>query len=433
MEPTSPHAEIKAAYRALQKRCHPDVVAASSSSASGDGGTPSAHDMAVVLNEVYALLSDPAARRAYDREHAARSEFQGYTGRPLYSSWRGGEGETRAVFVDEVACVGCLKCALHAGRTFAIESAHGRARVVAQWADEEDRIVDAINTCPVDCISIVERSDLAALEYLMSKQPRRRVRVSESSGAGSPNIFAEVRKFKARFEQMEHKSATRQYEESEAARQSRTSVVQTIISMSNWWYWRPFRAPAGAAAAAVPAPLRLLPPPRPSSSPSSSSDPVTERLKEAAARRKAGGSTAAAAEDARRRDEYWTPQLNLPSTASFPAPGAQSAAAAAAAQKESRTRRSTGVARSVRRRSIDLTAPLLVGIVAAGITGYNREEMAAGGGGIEDHFGGAAALGVVNSFELQVVLAGVTWFVIAAAVAGFLQLLGRRNEEEFME
>ena len=62
-----------------------------------------------------------------------------------------------------------------------------------------------------------------------------------------------------------------------------------------------------------------------------------------------------------------------------------------------------------------------------GITGYNREEMV-GSSVIEDHIGGAAALGAVNSFELQVVLAGVTWFVIGAAVAGFIQVLGRRNE-----
>jgi ferredoxin len=107
---------------------------------------------------VYVLLSDPAARLAYDQEQARRSEFAGYTGRPLYSSWLGPESERRAVFVDEVRCVGCLKCALHASRTFAIESVYGRARAVAQWADDEDRIVDAINTCPVDCISYVIHS-----------------------------------------------------------------------------------------------------------------------------------------------------------------------------------------------------------------------------------------------------------------------------------
>jgi ferredoxin len=144
VERSSPQSEIKAAYRSLQKRCHPDVA-----------GAAAGHDMAVVLNEVYALLSDPAARLAYDHERARRSEFAGYTGRPLYSSWLGPDAERRAVFVDEVRCVGCLKCALHAPRTFAVESVYGRARVVAQWADDEDRVADAISTCPVDCISYV--------------------------------------------------------------------------------------------------------------------------------------------------------------------------------------------------------------------------------------------------------------------------------------
>jgi hypothetical protein len=59
---------------------------------------------------------------------------------------------------------------------------------------------------------MVERSDLAALEFLMSKQPRGRVRVSEGNtvGARASNIFAEVDKFQKRFQDMKQKSATRE-------------------------------------------------------------------------------------------------------------------------------------------------------------------------------------------------------------------------------
>lgn len=71
----------------------------------------------------------------------------------MYSVWLGSENEKRAVFVDEVKCVGCLKCALFAEKTFAVESVYGRARAVAQWADPEDKIQAAMETCPVDCIS----------------------------------------------------------------------------------------------------------------------------------------------------------------------------------------------------------------------------------------------------------------------------------------
>ncbi|XP_062227153.1 chaperone protein dnaJ C76, chloroplastic [Phragmites australis] len=414
VEPSSPQSEIKAAYRTLQKRCHPDVA-----------GAAEGHDMAIVLNEVYALLSDPASRLAYDQEQARRSEFAGYTGRPLYSSWLGGEAERRAVFVDEVRCVGCLKCALHASRTFAIESVYGRARVVAQWADGEDKILDAIQTCPVDCISMVERSDLAALEFLMSKQPRGRVRVSEGNAAGAraPDIFAEVNKFQKRFQEMKQKSATRESQESETVRQSRTSAVHAVRSMSNWWYWRPFGAPALAPAVTVLA-SRLLPPPPTTSR---TADPVTDRLQEAAAaRRKAEGATAATAVHTR-RDDYWTPQLNLPSSASPPSIHQRGIAAP---QGLNGRRRARGIAIAGAGResiSIDLTAPLLLGIISAGIVGYNGEEMT-GGGSIQEHVGGAVALGVVNSFELKVMLAGLTWFIIGAAIAGLIQVLGRKEE-----
>ncbi|XP_057739307.1 chaperone protein dnaJ C76, chloroplastic-like [Arachis stenosperma] len=138
---TSGQSEVKTAYRSLQKRCHPDIAG------------PAGHDMSIILNQAYAILSDPNARLSYDREQAKISEFKGFTGRPLYSVWRGSQTEQRAIFVDEIKCVGCLKCALLANNTFAIESVYGRARVVAQWADSHHKIQDAIDSCPVNCIS----------------------------------------------------------------------------------------------------------------------------------------------------------------------------------------------------------------------------------------------------------------------------------------
>ncbi|KAK9085682.1 hypothetical protein Sjap_026093 [Stephania japonica] len=96
-------------------------------------------------------------------EQAKIADFRGYTDQPLYSTWFGSEDEERAVFVDEIKCVGCLICALFAEKTFVVESIYGRARAVAQWADPEQKTHDAIQACPVDCISMVERSVLAVL------------------------------------------------------------------------------------------------------------------------------------------------------------------------------------------------------------------------------------------------------------------------------
>lgn len=56
---------------------------------------------------------------------------------------------------------------------------------------------------------IVERSDLAALEYLMSKQPRGNVRVGAGNSVGTrvSNIFVDVKKFQAKFADAKNKAA----------------------------------------------------------------------------------------------------------------------------------------------------------------------------------------------------------------------------------
>lgn len=57
---------------------------------------------------------------------------------------------------------------------------------------------------------IVERSNLAALEFLMSKQPRGSVRVGMGNAAGArvSNIFVDVKKFQTRFKDAVEKAST---------------------------------------------------------------------------------------------------------------------------------------------------------------------------------------------------------------------------------
>ena len=55
IDSTSDQSQVKMAYRSLQKRCHPDIAG------------PDGHDMAIILNDAYAILSDPNARLAYDK------------------------------------------------------------------------------------------------------------------------------------------------------------------------------------------------------------------------------------------------------------------------------------------------------------------------------------------------------------------------------
>jgi len=70
----------------------------------------------------------------------------------------------RFVNVDELECIGCTNCATVAKQTFFMEDEAGRARVFSQGTDDPELVEEAIDTCPVDCISYVSFEDLVILE-----------------------------------------------------------------------------------------------------------------------------------------------------------------------------------------------------------------------------------------------------------------------------
>jgi ferredoxin len=76
----------------------------------------------------------------------------------------GGELRDKAVYVDEVTCIGCKHCAHVSPNTFYIEPEYGRSRVFNQDGDPEDRIQESIDTCPVDCIHWVNYTEIPQLE-----------------------------------------------------------------------------------------------------------------------------------------------------------------------------------------------------------------------------------------------------------------------------
>lgn len=194
VEDKATSAEIKAAYRALAKVCHVDVA--------GDD----AHDTCILLNEAYTVLSDPEKRSLYNREldQALALEDDGFTGEPL-SKWmvntKMGKNEdpeeNRAVFVDEVACIGCRECIYAAAATFRIEEDYGRSRVFAQWVSTEEQIQTAMDCCPVSCIHWVDRQDLPALEYVVRNKLKRPTVAAMMAGQGGyvPDVWAATAKY----------------------------------------------------------------------------------------------------------------------------------------------------------------------------------------------------------------------------------------------
>jgi ferredoxin len=76
----------------------------------------------------------------------------------------GGILRQKAVYVDELTCIGCKHCAHVARNTFYIEPDYGRSRVIRQDGDADELIQEAIETCPVDCIHWVNFVELKRLE-----------------------------------------------------------------------------------------------------------------------------------------------------------------------------------------------------------------------------------------------------------------------------
>ncbi|KAG7603179.1 Chaperone protein dnaJ C76 [Arabidopsis thaliana] len=404
---SSDKSQIKSAYRALQKRCHPDIA--------GDPG----HDMAIILNEAYQLLSDPISRQAYDKEQAKLEELRGYTGKPTYSVWCGPETEQRAAFVDEVKCVGCLKCALCAEKTFAIETAYGRARVVAQWADPESKIKEAIEACPVDCISMVERSDLAPLEFLMSKQPRGNVRIGVGNTVGErvSNVFVDVKKFQERYA----KAMSRTTKET-SQREVQISAVEAIRSISNWLYWRssPYTKPLSPESnmsltftkrkKAVDPDIRKL-------------QDVVAAMKQAeqSGKTKEKGSAYLLGED------YW-----IPSNAALPSSGNNNGSKASSNPQVTRKTfpsEEKPTSRRENRRQFRIKKfPIGTAIVAVFLVQYQASYREVSE--LNDHVGGSLALSIVNSPWQQILLAGVTWYFIGAMLLQLVEAVQHKLEDK---
>ncbi|CAN6463417.1 unnamed protein product [Victoria cruziana] len=406
VDPHSDQSVIREAYRSLQKRCHPDIAG------------PAGHDMAIILNQAYSLLSDPLSRSLYDQEQAKLVEFRGYTGSPVYSVWMGSEKEDRAVFVDEVKCIGCLKCALLAQRTFRIESVYGRARVVAQWADPADIIEDAIRACPVDCISVVKRSDLAALEFLMSKQPRGNVRVGSDGTAGTrvANVFVDANKFQNRFKEMKEKTQ-KPHSQPDPQREARMAAIRAIKSISGWWRWQPFVTTESKNWSSLDRTQGVITRTR-------RQLPGTDKLREAAARRRAGEDIGRTyrKKTSLNSEEYWTPMRTLPSPIhSCKSTQGYEPVSKLRTENVNHLEWNKEWRRETEHRNHRITIiPLVAAGSAAIATRLNGGSSISSG--LKEHLAGPMALQIVNSLWLQVLLAAATWYVV-----GFMVLSLVRN------
>jgi len=99
----------------------------------------------------------------FDPSAAYRATVDGGDQRSGDEPLLGGALRERAVWVDEAVCIGCRYCAHVASNTFSIEPRLGQSRAIRQDGDSTERIQEAIETCPVDCIHWVGFEELDGL------------------------------------------------------------------------------------------------------------------------------------------------------------------------------------------------------------------------------------------------------------------------------
>jgi len=86
----------------------------------------------------------------------------------------GGQLRQKAVWVEETDCIGCRYCAHVASNTFLMIAETGRCRAIRQDGDSIERIQEAIDTCPVDCIHWVDFEHLIDLRQRQLETARSR-------------------------------------------------------------------------------------------------------------------------------------------------------------------------------------------------------------------------------------------------------------------
>eukprot|EP00877_Chromochloris_zofingiensis_P006742 jgi/Chrzof1/2320/Cz11g10260.t1 len=213
VSPTADTKEIKRAYYGIVKECHPDL----------SGDDDDAAEFCMLVNDIYETLSDPDRRTLYD----------GLVGFAVDSinPFMDTSFPAEQVFVDEFTCIGCRNCTNVCPKTFDMEDDWGRARAMAQGKDQPDKLQEAIDTCPVNCIYWVTAPQLSLLEAAMAKMERVAVWALMSGGGGGKDVFTE---------------ASLAWEKRQADVRAKLQQQQDQSTWSGFWSMSGFGASAGS-------------------------------------------------------------------------------------------------------------------------------------------------------------------------------------------
>lgn len=167
---TTPHTRPLSStrhIRAARARVHAAGTGAVQPAADGDGEDEEQRmrlergreKMEEILEHKEAISPELSATQRLIQQLFPSSQFVGQ-----------GKLPAKFIFVDEVTCIGCTHCRFVAPNTFMLEDDFGRARVFNQGGDDDEKINEAIECCPVECIHQVSHTELVRLEEYRSDQ-----------------------------------------------------------------------------------------------------------------------------------------------------------------------------------------------------------------------------------------------------------------------
>lgn len=196
------------------------------------------------------------------------------------------------------------------------------------------------------------------------------------------------------------------FQESDANWEARMAAIQSIRSITNWFYWQ---SPTSHSDQSL---TRTAKP---------STDPTIKKLRAAAEARKQATKTIHRVLPS--VDEYWNPQTNaLPSSI----PVNSSEPPLNKNRKKTNKRSHEELKVETRRNPIAMGIPLVTAAIAAAIARIHVDQGMVGG--LKNHVGGSFALNIVNSSWLQVISAGFIWYFIGVAIVEAIEVVGNRQD-----
>jgi len=200
-------------------------------------------------------------------------------------------------------------------------------------------------------------------------------------------------------------------------KEAKISAIQAIRSITNWLYWQ---SPVSEASSNLT-----------SDGAKRSPNPTINKLKEAAARgcnilktRNTQGLLPQTA----MRDEYWVPLTSAHPLESKDHSDARPGIKARTPSAESGKGISDDshvMQERYERSSLISGVPVGFAVIAVLVRLHGAGEV---GGGLEEHIGGSVALEVVNSPQLQVLLAGATWYMVGVTFIQMVESLANNSK-----